>query len=165
MFFLDLSYQHPFCCWESPCTSPPRDALQHCAGLWPCCVGSSDSNLLLLRLFLPPRSTAARAVCFLLRERSVSFHVFRDTESAPWSSGFNLQLVQQVGRFWVLRSRTAPGFQLWLGLHLCLCVLHGALLLRLPWRAWACPREDGVRGLQLLGQQGLGHQVLRGTGG
>ena len=64
MFSFDLSCQHPFPCWKFPCTLPPRDALQHCAGLWPCCVGSSDSNLVLLLLFLPPRSTAARAGVF-----------------------------------------------------------------------------------------------------
>ena len=32
-----------------------------------------------------------------------------------------------------------PGFQLWFYFHLCMCVVHWSLLLRLPWRAWVCP--------------------------
>ena len=48
MFFLSHCCQSPFPCWESQSTSPPEDALQHCADLWTCCRGSSDSNLVLL---------------------------------------------------------------------------------------------------------------------
>ena len=32
-----------------------------------------------------------------------------------------------------------PGFQLLFYFHLCMCVVHWSLLLRLPWRAWFCP--------------------------
>ena len=50
MFFLCHCCQGPFYCdrWESQSTSPPYDALQHCADLWTCCGGSSESNLVLL---------------------------------------------------------------------------------------------------------------------
>ena len=52
MFFLSHCYQSPFPHWESQSTLPPYDALQHCADLWTCCGGSSDSNLLLLLCFI-----------------------------------------------------------------------------------------------------------------
>ena len=59
--------------------------------------------------------------------------------------GFNLQLVQLVGRFWVFfLSHTAPGFLLWFYFHLCMWFVHWGLLLRLPWRAWVCPSEGQV---------------------
>ena len=48
MFFLSLCSQSPFPHWESQSTSPPQDALQHCANLWTCCGSSSDSNLVLI---------------------------------------------------------------------------------------------------------------------
>ena len=48
MFFLNLGCQNPFPRWESQSTSPPQDVLQHWAGLWTRCGGSSDSNLVLL---------------------------------------------------------------------------------------------------------------------
>ena len=48
MFILSHCCQSSFPRWESQSTPPPQDALQHCAGLWICCGGSSDSNLVLL---------------------------------------------------------------------------------------------------------------------
>ena len=48
MFFLSHCCQSSFPRWESQPTSPPYDALQHSADLWTCCVGSSESNLVLL---------------------------------------------------------------------------------------------------------------------
>ena len=48
MIFLSHCYQSPFPSWESQSTLSPSDALQHCADLWTCCGGSSDSNLVLL---------------------------------------------------------------------------------------------------------------------
>ena len=48
MLFLNLGCQSPFPRWESQSTLPPQDVLQHWAGLWTCCGGSSDSNLVLL---------------------------------------------------------------------------------------------------------------------
>ena len=67
-------------------------------------------------------------------------------QSLPsWSCGFNLQLVQLVGRFWVFfLSHTAPGFPLWFYFHLCMWVVHWGLLLRPPWRTWVCPCEGQV---------------------
>jgi len=46
--FLSHCCQSPFPRWESQFTSPPKDALQHCADIQTCCGGSSDSNLVLL---------------------------------------------------------------------------------------------------------------------
>ena len=48
MFFLSHCFQSPFPRRESQSTSPPWNALQHCADIWICCAGSSDSNLVLL---------------------------------------------------------------------------------------------------------------------
>ena len=64
MFFLSHCCLSPFPCWESQSTSPLQDALQHCAELWICCRGSSDSNLILLLCFLPPMSTVIRTSVF-----------------------------------------------------------------------------------------------------
>ena len=53
--------------------------------------------------------------------------------------GFNLQLVQLIGRFSVLfPSHTDPGVQLWFHLHLYTWVVHRSLLPRLPWRTGFC---------------------------
>ena len=47
-----------------------------------------------------------------------------------------------MGRFGVFfLGHTAPEFQLWFYFHLCMCVIHWGLLLRLPWRIWVCPCE------------------------
>ena len=72
--------------------------------------------------------------------------------------GFNLQLVQLVGRFWVFfLNHTAPGFQLWFYFHLCLWAIHWGLLLRLPWRTWVCPSEGQAwRWCSCLGRRGSG---------
>ena len=77
--------------------------------------------------------------------------------------GFNLQLEQLVGGFWVFfLSHTAPGSHLWFYFLLCMWVAHWGLLPRLPWRAWVCPMMAGVEVVQLLGLQGFRqHQVLR----
>ena len=64
MFFLSHCHQGPCPCWESQSTSPPQDAFQHCAGLWTCCGGSSDSNLVLLLCVLASMSTAVRTSAF-----------------------------------------------------------------------------------------------------
>ena len=80
-------------------------------------------------VFLPPVSTAIRTSGFLLWELSTTFHMFH-RQSLP---GFNLQLVQLVGRFGVFfLSNTAPGFQLWLYFHLCTWVIHQDC-------SWVCP--------------------------
>ena len=70
----------------------------------------------------------------------MTFYVFHRHSLASWSRGFNLQLVQLVGRFWVFfLSHTAPGFQLWFSFHLYMWVVHWALLPGLPWRTWVHP--------------------------
>ena len=57
-----------------------------------------------------------------------------------WSRGFNLQLVQLVGRLWVFfLSHIAPGFQLRFYFHLCMWMVHWSLLPRLPWRIGFAP--------------------------
>ena len=65
-------------------------------------------------------------------------------------------------RFWVFfLSHTAPGFQLWFYLHLCMWVVPWGLLLRLPWRAWVCPCEGQVwRWCGCLGHRGSGSTIL-----
>ena len=64
MFFLSLCCQCPFPRWESQSTSPPYSALQLHSGLWICYRGSSDSNLVLLLVFLRPIVTAIRTSAF-----------------------------------------------------------------------------------------------------
>ena len=64
-------------------------------------------------VFLPPMSTAIRAI------------VFSFVGALPgWLCGFKMQLVQLVGRFGVsFLSHTAPGFQLWFYFHLYMWVI------------------------------------------
>ena len=97
-------------------------------------------------------------VHFLLWELSVSFYVFHRHTVCLVDRGFNLQLVQLVGLFWVFfLSHTAPGFQLWLYFHLCMWVIHWGLLLRLPWGNWVCPCEGQVwKWCSCLGHRGSG---------
>ena len=84
-------------------------------------------------------------VCFLLWELSRTFYIFHRHSLPSCLCGFNLQLVQLVGRFGIFfLSHTAPGFQLWFYSHLCMWVVHWGLLLRLPWRTWVCPCEGQV---------------------
>ena len=119
-------------------------------------------------VFLPPMSTASELVRFLLWDLSMSFCIFRSHRvCVVWSRGFNLQLVQLVGRLWVFfLSRTALGLQLWFYFHLCMWVVHWALLLRaalkdLGLSLWG----PGVEVVQLLRLQGFWqHQVLSGVG-
>ena len=108
-------------------------------------------------MFLPPISTAIRTSAFyFLWELSVTFYIFHSLPS--WSCGFNRQPVKLVGRFWVFSlSHTAPGFQLWFYFHLCMWVIHGGLLLWLPWRTWVCPSEgQGWRWCSCFGHRGSG---------
>ena len=53
----------------------PRDALQHCAGLWTCCRGSLDSNLVLVCSCLQCPQLL-EVMCFLLWELSMTFYIF-----------------------------------------------------------------------------------------
>ena len=84
-----------------------------------------------------------------------------ETQSLPsWSCGFNLQLVQLVGRFSVFfLSHTAPGFQLWFYFHLFEkeMATHSSILAwRIPWTeesgrysSWGCKELDMTDRLSL----------------
>ena len=86
------------------------------------------------------------------------------TGKPGWSCGFNLHFVQLMERFWILfLSHTAPGFQLWFHLHLCMWVIPRGLLLRLPRRTWAFPSEGQVWGCcNCLGRKGPGSTTYSG---
>ena len=95
---------------------------------------------------LPPVSTAIRTSAFSFVGALNVLLCIPQTQSLPSRScGFNLQLVQLMGRFWVFfLSHTAPEFQLWFYFHLYMWVIYWGLLLRLPWRAWVCPCKGQV---------------------
>ena len=80
-------------------------------------------------VFLPPMSTAIRSSAFYFVGALNDLLYIPQTQSLPsWSCGFNLKLVQLVGRFWVFfLSHTAPEFQFWSYLHLCMWVVHWGL--------------------------------------
>ena len=120
-------------------------------------------------LFLPPVSTAIRTSAFSFVGALSDLFYIPETQSLPsWSWGFQLLLVQLVGRFCIFfLSHTAPAFPLWFYFHLCTWVVHWDVLLRLPWRTEVCPNEGQVwRWCKLLGSQGFWqHQGLRGVDG
>ena len=105
-------------------------------------------------VFLPPMSTAIRAFAFSFVRALNGFLYISLTQSLlTWLCGFNLQIVQLVGRFWVFfLSHTTPGFQFWFYVYLYIWVVHWGLapeaalegLGLLLWR-------PGVEGVQLLG--------------
>ena len=64
MFFLFHCCQSPFPPWESQSTSPPEDALQHCAGLGTCCGAAQILIWSYSSVFLPPMSTVIRISVF-----------------------------------------------------------------------------------------------------
>ena len=83
-------------------------------------------------VFLPPMSAAIRTSVFsFVRVLNDLLHI-PQTESLPrWSFGFNLQLVQLVGRFWVFfLSHTVPSV-----------ILFPPLDIGHPLRgsSWGCP--------------------------
>ena len=62
-------------------------------------------------VFLPPMSTAIRSVCSLFWELSMTFDTSHSHSLPTWSCGCKLQLVELVGRFWVIfLSHSALGF-------------------------------------------------------
>ena len=77
-------------------------------------------------VFLPPMSTAIRASAFSFVGALNDLLCVQSTQSLlSWLCGFNLQIVQLLGRFWVfLLSYTASGFQLWFYFHLFVWVVH-----------------------------------------
>ena len=96
-------------------------------------------------------------VHFLLWALNVLLYNPQTQSLLSWLCGFSPQLVQLVGRFWVLvLSHIAPGFQVWFCLHLCMWISHRGLLLRPPCRTWVCPSEGRVwRCCSCLGHRGL----------
>ena len=158
MFYLSLCCQLPSLHWESQSTSPPWDALQHCAGLWIFCGASQTLIWSYSCVFLPPMSTAIpELVCFLLWEVSVSFHIFNRNKVC---------LVDCVDLIWSLYSwweglgssslaTYAPVFQMWFYFYLWMWVIHWGLLVRVPWRTWVWPCEGQVwRWCSCLGHRG-----------
>ena len=82
---------------------------------------------------LPPMSTAIRTSAFSFVE-ALNDHSYIPQSLPSWLCGFNLQLIQLVGGFWVFfLGYTAPGFQLWFYFHLYMWVVH--------WggSSWDCP--------------------------
>ena len=64
-------------------TLPPKDALQHCADLWTCCGGKSDSNLALLLCLLASNVHSYQSLCiFFCGSSQWPFMCSVDTESA-----------------------------------------------------------------------------------
>ena len=56
--------QSPFPLWDSESTSPPLDALQHCADLWTCCGAAHILIWSYFYVVLPLMSTAIRTSTF-----------------------------------------------------------------------------------------------------
>ena len=119
-------------------------------------------------VFLPPVSTANRTSAFSFVRALSDLSYLPWTQSlTSWLCGFNLQLAQLVGRFWVFSlSHPVPWCQLWFYFHLCMWLVHW----RLPW---GCPGGlglplwgPGVEVGQLLGFRGLRqHHILKGVSG
>ena len=108
MFLLSHCCQSPFPCWESQSTSPPQGAPQHRAGLWTCCGGSSDSNLVLLLCVLASNVHSYQNQCMFLCVWGSSHFPFIysvDTESAQlivWvQSAACIAVVKVLARPWV----------------------------------------------------------------
>ena len=100
MLFLSHCCQGPYPCWESQATSPPQDALQHCADLSTCCGGSSDSNLALILCVLASKVHSYQSYCvFFVGDLSILLYIPQTQSLLSQSCGFNLQLLQLVGRF------------------------------------------------------------------
>ena len=82
MFSLSHCCESPFPHWQSQSTSPPQDAL-HCADLWTCCGGSSDSSLVLLLYVLASNVQSYQNQCiFFCGNSQWPFTYSIDTQSA-----------------------------------------------------------------------------------
>ena len=113
------------------------------------------------RCVLPPVSTVIRTSTFSFVEALNVLLYIPWTQSLPsWLCGFNLQLVQIMGRFWAFfLSHTAPGFQLWFYFHLFEkeMATHSSILAwRIPWTeesgrysSWGCKELDMTDRLSL----------------
>ena len=120
-------------------------------------------------VFLPPMSTAIRTSAFSFVGALNGLLYIPKTQSLPsWLCGFNLQLVQLVGRFWVFfLSHTAPGFQLWFYFHLYMWIIHWGLAPEAALEGLSLPLwGPGVEVVQLLGSQEFwGTRYSGGIGG
>ena len=157
MFLLNHCCQSPFPRWESQSTSPPWMPSTTMLISRPA-VGAAQILIWSYScVFLPPVSTAVRTSVFaFVGALNVLLYFPWKLSWLSWSCGFNMQLVQLVGRFWVFFLRhTAPGFQLSFYFHFCMSVVHWGLLLSLPWRTCICPCE-GHRWCHCLGLRGSG---------
>ena len=162
MFFPNHCCQSPFPCWESQSTSPRQDALQHCADLWTCCGGSSDSNLVLTPvcscLQCPQLS---ELVHFLLCQLSMAFYIFhRHRVCLVDHVDFICSLYSWWEGFGSSSLATLPlGFNSgFISTSACgSSIIHWGLLLSLLWRTWICPCEGQVqRWFSCLGSKGSG---------
>ena len=167
MFSLSHCCQNPFPHRVSLSTSPPQDALQHCAGLQTCFRDSSDSNLVLLLCSGLQCSQLSELVRFLLWELSMSFYIFHrlrvclldcvDYSAACTAGGKVLGLLPQPHCPWV----SICGFIFTSACGSFTEFAPEAVLddLGLPLLG------PGVEVVQLLGSQGFWQlQVLRGIG-
>ena len=80
-------------------------------------------------VFLPPMSTAIRTSVFSFVGALNGLLYFHRHSLPSWLCGFNLQLVQLVGWFWVFLSHTATGFQVWFYFHLCMWVFPACVVM------------------------------------
>ena len=106
-----------------------------------------------------PSSECSCPQCPAVVARAFSFvgtlivlsHIPQTQRLSSWPCGFNVQLIQLVGRVLILfPSHSILGAQVWFYPYLDLWVIHMRLLLRPPWRTWACPSEDRWRGHSCL---------------
>ena len=143
MFFLSPCCQDPFPHWESHYLTS--------LGCPPTLYWSLDLIWSYACMFLLSMSTAIRASVFsFVGALNGLLYIPYTQNLLSWLCGFNLQLVQKVGRFCVFfLSHTGPGFQLWFHCRLCMSIVHWGFLLRLPRRAWVCPNKG--LGLPLAG--------------
>ena len=159
MFFLSPCCQSPFPRWESQSASPPQDALQHCADLWPCCKGISDSNLVLLLCSCLQCPQPSELVHYLLWELSVSFCIFhRHGVCLVDHVDLICSLYNQWEGFGSSSLATlTPGFNCGFIFSSIYGSSAGVQLLRLPWRAWVCPCEGHMwKWCSCLGHRGSG---------
>ena len=139
-------------------------ALQHRAGLWVCCGGSSGSHLVLPLCALASSVPSCQNRCVSLVGALSACVSPTDSASARrimWVQSAARTAGGKVGVF--LLSPAAPGFQLWFYFHLYMWFVHWGLLLRLPWRAWVCPWEGQLwRWCSCLGRRGSGRTRYSG---
>ena len=143
---------------------------QHCSGLWTCCGAAQTLIWSCCYVLLPQMFTAVRTGVFSLAGALSGLFYTPQAQSLPcWSCGFNLQVVQLVGRLWVFHlSHTSP----WVSIVVLFPPLRmghplgfapEAALEDLGVPLWG-PGVEVVQ-VQLLGSWGLWqHQVLRGVG-